>query len=301
MFAPALVGMLGSNALAYRFEAPYGGDTYAGPFELTFVLPESVTTDTVLASYRTNGHAGDHAQCQFILKADGSLILARYNSDGTKMHDSSVFKNGNEVYKLDDEKVYTIDFKGGNNGTVNANLMCEGAQVATFAGGSFNMNGNPPFITTFDDAYKVYNTASWNVTNAEHATLGYAIENMWTLESNYSLDTITSVKGGDIVFGAEENLVKDITIASTFFADSVSFLDNYTLTSTGSDVKLDTTSITIADGKTLTLSGAMTVAGTINGNIVSQNGTLSLGGTVNGNIVSQNSTLSLGGTVTGNI
>ncbi|MBQ7331616.1 MAG: PEP-CTERM sorting domain-containing protein [Opitutales bacterium] len=130
-----------------------GGDLFAGEFVLTFELAENSAVsgdyDIIAAYYQVNG-SGYNVNA-FLLKSDGTLELARggalssttlTNDVTTGTQDKSTFKTSEDVaYVLTTPGTYTIDYLGGDNGSAAANLLFDGEIVASFTGGSHNMNG----------------------------------------------------------------------------------------------------------------------------------------------------------------
>ena len=164
-----------------------GGDLYAGAFTLTFTIPEmnDVTGDydILAAYYQINGSS--YNVNAFLLNSNGSLTLNRggalssttlTNDVTTGTTDKSTFKttNSTDDYILSAGD-YTIEYLGGTNGSAAANLILSGEIVASFTGGSHNMNGinqgGDSLTLTTNDAYNVVATSYPGIPEPATATL----------------------------------------------------------------------------------------------------------------------------------
>ncbi|MBQ8722808.1 MAG: PEP-CTERM sorting domain-containing protein, partial [Opitutales bacterium] len=132
-----------------------GGDLYAGPFSFTFELAADATVsgeyDILLAYYQVNG-SNYNVNAFELVKTDAGLTLelvrggALSSTDLTNKvtmgkSDSSVFKANDADYVLSQAGTYTVDYLGGTNESAAADLYFGGVKVASFTGGSHNMNG----------------------------------------------------------------------------------------------------------------------------------------------------------------
>ena len=148
----ALASVASALTITEDITMPKGGDLYAGAFDFTFEVTATPETgyDIILAYYQVNGGA-NYTVNGFQLSSDGILTLNRGKSltltDGTltndstmAVNDSSTFVSGGANYVLT-AGTYTVDYLGGTNGSAAANLIKDGEIVASFTGGSHNMNG----------------------------------------------------------------------------------------------------------------------------------------------------------------
>jgi len=151
-----------------------GGDYFAGAFDFTFVLDEVLPTSAqyFLGYYATTAACGNYSANVFTLDYNAqnglTLRLDRVASvtvtDGDisavgNIHNSSTFAGTSGAYVLG-AGTYTVNYLGGGNGAAAANLYLDGTKVASFTGGSHNMNGGGGHGTatlnvTVSDAYVV--------------------------------------------------------------------------------------------------------------------------------------------------
>ena len=143
-------GAICANAETYTMDK--GGNLYAGLFTIEFTISEnsSVTGDydIIAAYYQVNGSS--YNVNAFQLNSNGTLTLNRggalsdttlTNEVTTGTTDFSTFTtDGTTAYTLGAGD-YTINYLGGTNGSAAANLLLNGAVVASFTGGNHNMNG----------------------------------------------------------------------------------------------------------------------------------------------------------------
>lgn len=149
----ALMALAGIAAAA-QSEMPAAGNLYAGEFDLTFTIEEGAVVsddyDILAAYYQTNN--GAYTVNAFKLYSDGTLTLERGKSlSSTTLdnettlettHNTSTFAAANgEAYTLGAGS-YTLEYLGGPNNEAAANLYLGEELVASFTGGSHNMNGD---------------------------------------------------------------------------------------------------------------------------------------------------------------
>ena len=133
-----------------------GGDLYAGAFDFTFTYSglNSVTGDyDIILSYYQVNNGDNYTVNAFKLTSDGVLTLDRgknltltdneLTSDSTlgTTHNSSTFAASAAPYTLVAGNTYTVQYLGGTNEAAAANLLLGDIVVASFTGGSHNMNG----------------------------------------------------------------------------------------------------------------------------------------------------------------
>ena len=126
---------------------------YAGAFTFSFELPAELTVSgdyDILAAYYQVNNGNGYTVNAFKLSNTGALTLDRGNSltagaltnDSTlTTQDASIFMADGAAYTLTTPGVYTVSYLGGTNGEAAANLLLDGAVVASFSAGSHNMNG----------------------------------------------------------------------------------------------------------------------------------------------------------------
>ena len=167
---------LAGVACAASYDMTKGGDLYAGEFTLTFEI-EDVTAvtgddDILAAFYQTTGR--DYAANVITLNSNGTLWISRVNNitfdngaitsaaTHTAVRDKSIFTADGADYTLTAGS-YTLNYKGGTNGSAAADLLLDGVVVASFTGGSHNMNGAEGGGSTLNletnDSYKVVATS----------------------------------------------------------------------------------------------------------------------------------------------
>ena len=155
----ALAGVAAAGTITEDCIINKDGDLFAGAFDFTFTLDEAFAvtgdSDLLLAYYQVN-NGRDHSVNAFKLSSKGVLTLDRgksltlssdaLTSDSTlgTTHDYSTFKvvGGTEAYTLTTPGTYTVQYLGGKNGEAAANLLLGDVVVASFTGGSHNMNGS---------------------------------------------------------------------------------------------------------------------------------------------------------------
>ncbi len=168
----ALAGVASALTIQNDTTMTPGGDFYAGAFDFTFVLDETLpTSDQYLLGYYAGTTAsGGYAANVFTLDYDATngltLRLDRVDSvtvtDGNitavnTVKNSSTFASNSAAYVLG-AGTYKVDYLGGGNGSAAADLYLDGTKVASFTGGSHNMNGGgstTPLIVTANEAYVV--------------------------------------------------------------------------------------------------------------------------------------------------
>ena len=268
----------GPAAYGYRVEdVPYGGNCWAGEHEFAFYIGEDLTinndnTNQIL-TYYSGGGTSSHTYCRYVLNqdADGviTLSLIRTGSDGAK-NDGYTFVFNDGYTTLSKGELYSVthDGKGNNwngNGTgASATLYnSAGEAVGTLTNKNCNMNNdssgvmNETFVQTY--APGVFH---WNG-SAGNATLDYTSNNWQHRDSTAS---IALHKGADIEFGEHNNdTAVELTIAESLYVDTVTVKDNYTIIGSADSVLLDAGSVTIANGKTLKLSGKAALRTNISG------------------------------------
>ena len=131
------------------------GNLYAGAFDFSFTISEITPVtgdyDIILSYYQVNG-GRDHTVNSFQLAKNGELSLVRGNTltltEDKLTNNSTMNKNDSSLFKTDEgvayvlsAGTYTVDYLGGSNGSAAADLYLEGVKVASFTGGSHNMNG----------------------------------------------------------------------------------------------------------------------------------------------------------------
>ena len=286
--AAVAAASVGSTAYAYRPDVPYGGDCFAGPHEFVFVIGQDTTlsnnnSDRIL-SYTSGGtsDSGAHTWCRYVLNENNGVItlsFVRTNGAGAASDASPyTFAFVGEYNTLSKGVVYTIKHDGVGNGAggATAGVYANDVLVAQFDGKkNCNMNNNTTgqLLEEFNNTFSV-GAFTWTATG-ESATLDYTSAN-WS--NDYGFTKLLS--GGDVVFAAGETLAKTINIASTVRVDTVTVNDNYTLKATVEGAKLDATTVTIAQGKKLTLDGVEVLL-SVNGykdysSSIAGNGTLSV-------------------------
>ena len=139
---------LASVACAGQLTMPKGGDLYAGAFKMEFTIDALPTEgyDILAAYYQVNNDNG-YTVNAFELSSAGALTLNRGKSltltDGELTNDSVLTSQDSssfDGYTLT-AGTYVLEYLGGTNGSAAANLYFDGEVVASFTGGSHNMNG----------------------------------------------------------------------------------------------------------------------------------------------------------------
>lgn len=169
----ALMALAGV-ACAAQYTMDKGGDLFAGEFTLTFEIPADLTVtgdyDILAAYYQVNGSSYNvnafqlNSDFTLTLNRGGSLSSTTLNNDVTTgTADKSTFTTDGETAYTLGAGSYTLNYKGGTNGSAAADLLLDGAVVASFTGGSHNMNGinqggNTLTLQT-NDSYKVVATS----------------------------------------------------------------------------------------------------------------------------------------------
>ena len=166
---------LAGVACAASYDMDKGGDLFAGEFTLTFEIPADLTVtgdyDILAAYYQVNG--GNYTVNAFKLNSDYTLTLDRGgNLSSTTLtndvtlgtsNNQSEFKADGVDYTLTTPGTYTLNYKGGTNGSAAADLLLDGAVVASFTGGNHNMNGaqngGDTLTLQTNDSYKVVATS----------------------------------------------------------------------------------------------------------------------------------------------
>ena len=253
----------GTSAYGAGWNIPTVGDFNAGPFEFSFDYTTAATADTILASYCGTGDQTEHSWCKFILGADGSLKLVRTNNDGDALttigtiRNTSVFTDGGQNYTLQEGTTYTVKYLGGGNDHAAADLYIGDDKVASFTNGSFNMNGSAPapLFLNINASYNAgANAATWNATSGDSANIAYTNDGAWNISGGSQSGNLENQRP-DVVFGAADNLVKNVTVSDSFMADGITINDNYTFTGSNSALIDAHSTISVADGKTMTLAG----------------------------------------------
>ena len=155
----ALAGVAAAATITEDCTISKGGDLFADAFDFSFTLTETpVVTgdyDLLLAYYQVN-NGRDYTVNAFKLSSNGVLTLDRGKNltltDGALTSDSTLgttnnystftVVGGTDAYTLTTPGTYTIQYLGGKNNEAAANLLLDGVTVASFTGGSFNMNGS---------------------------------------------------------------------------------------------------------------------------------------------------------------
>ncbi|MBQ3240140.1 MAG: PEP-CTERM sorting domain-containing protein [Akkermansia sp.] len=169
----ALAGVASAVTIQEDTTMAPGGNYYAGAFDFTFVLDEVLPTSTqyLLGYYANPAASGNYSANVFTLDYNAqnglTLRLDRVASvtvtDGDisavgNIHNSSTFAGTSGAYILG-AGTYTVEYLGGGNGSAAADLYLDGTKVASFTGGSHNMNGGGDGTATLNvkvsDAYVV--------------------------------------------------------------------------------------------------------------------------------------------------
>ncbi len=168
----ALMALAGV-ACAASYDMDKGGDLFAGQFTLTFEIPADFTItgdyDILAAYYQVNGSSYNvnafqlNSNYTLTLNRGGALSGTTLTNDVTTgTSDSSTFMAGDTAYTLG-AGTYTLNYKGGTNGSAAADLLLDGAVVASFTGGNHNMNGAQNGGSTLklltNDSYNVVATS----------------------------------------------------------------------------------------------------------------------------------------------
>ena len=154
----ALAGVAAAASITKDTSITAPANLYAGAFDFSFTLEEAFAVtgdyDLLLAYYQVN-NGNNYTVNAFKLSDEGVLTLDRgkdltltegalteASTLGTT-HDYSTFKvvDGTEAYTLTTPGTYTIKYLGGTNDHAAADHYLDGVKVASFTGGSHNMNG----------------------------------------------------------------------------------------------------------------------------------------------------------------
>ena len=283
--AAVAAASVGSTAYAYRPDVPYANNCFAGPHEFVFAIGQDTTLSNndsnLILSYTSGGNStsGNQTWCRYVLNENDGVItlsLVRTNGAGT-VNDTYTFAFEEGYSTLSKGVGYTIKHDGVGNadGGATAGVYVDDVLVAQIVKKNCNMNDNVTgqMLEEFNNTFSV-GAFTWTATG-ESATLDYTSAN-WS--NQYGFTKLPS--GGDVVFAAGETLAKTINIASTVRVDTVTVNDNYTLKGTEDGAKLDATTVTIAEGKKLTLDGVEVLL-SVNGykdysSSIAGNGTLSV-------------------------
>ena len=147
----ALMALAGIAAAA-QSKMTAAGNLYAGEFDLTFTIEEGAVVsgdyDILAAYYQVDG--GNYTVNAFNLYSNGTLTMERggllssttLDNETTLgiINNTSTFTADGEAYTLGAGS-YTVKYLGGTNGEAAANLYLGEELVASFTGGSHNMNG----------------------------------------------------------------------------------------------------------------------------------------------------------------
>ena len=313
--SPVAKGAVDYNELGIVRE----NNCYAHDYTFSFILNEDafsgVTADAngnstiVLASYwSSNANNPDSNAIVLIRNRAGDITLkigrGEVGSYADLAADSTfAFHNEATSYRTLDTNlevgtVYTLYVTGGDQ-AMDPTLysIAAGSTSADVTSYKGNMNGNDDLDSVFN--HEVATLVSKNVTNTSSGTAtlektntlvwaGAADEGAtsanWGTWNNISgtSNGATADATSDLIFDAASTVAKEVNITGSVTVGSISVYDDYTFIGTGeSAASLSVTNgITIADGKTLTLTAdaESTATNTINGAVTG--GSLNIAGGV---------------------